>query len=200
MSLRGVSKYCQPNLVLAILFGGLAAAAAAIPDESVSIEGIGFLKTLSAKTGPLVLNGVGVRTATLFKVRVYAAGLYLAQPSKNENEIIASSADKALHMVFLRKVDASDIQKSWTESFKQNCGTDCEALTPSLTQLLSWMTTVQENDRMAYTFSGSTISVAVNGDLKGSISNQAFARIILSTWIGQHPPTEKLKEGLLGKL
>ena len=55
----------------------------------------------------LVLNGMGIREATVFNVDVYVAGLYVVQRSSDGNAIAASTTHKrlVLHFVEPRKED-----------------------------------------------------------------------------------------------
>jgi long-chain acyl-CoA synthetase len=41
--------------------------------------------------------------------------------------------------------------------------------------------------------------VALNGQEKGTISGDDFGKALLRVWLGDHPPSEDLKAGLLGK-
>ena len=73
---------------------------------------------------PLALTGMGVRKATLFKVKVYAAGLYLAEQSSNARAIIDQDRARHLTLHFVRDVDADDIREAWQEGFAANAGDD----------------------------------------------------------------------------
>ncbi|MFW5739394.1 MAG: chalcone isomerase family protein, partial [Myxococcota bacterium] len=75
-------------------------------------------KTVAGKN--LVLNGMGLREATVFNVDVYAAGLYLESKSKDGKAIAASNQTKQLVLHFVRDVDRSDIVGAWNEGFKKN--------------------------------------------------------------------------------
>jgi len=49
----------------------------------------------------LVLNGLGLRQATMMKVNVYVAALYVAQRSADANAILASNTPKDLIFQFV---------------------------------------------------------------------------------------------------
>src|SRR5437868_3626530 len=90
------------TLALLYLSGSNGAAAAEIsgvklPDQ-VTLEG----KTLK-------LNGTGLRQATILKVNVYAAGLYLQSPSGDGEAIANSDQPKSIEMVFMREVSAKQM-------------------------------------------------------------------------------------------
>ena len=61
-----------------------------------------FPPTMPAESRTLSLNGVGTRKATIFKVKVYDAALYLEKKSKNAEEILDSNQIKRVDMFFLR--------------------------------------------------------------------------------------------------
>lgn len=163
-------------------------------------EGVSFPDTVEIKKKKLLLNGTGLRTATIFKVRVYAAGLYLPQKTTDDSSVLSSKEPKQVRLVFLRDIDEEDIKKSWKKSFDKNCEPDCDAFKGTLDQLLGWVSAVKVGDSMSYSFTDKGVSLSINDQLKGSIENPKFARALLSMWIGPHPPNEKLKQGLMGTL
>jgi hypothetical protein len=46
---------------------------------------------------------------------------------------------------------------------------------------------------------GEGTRVAINGREKGVVQGDDFARAVLGIWLGPVPPSEELKEGMLGK-
>ncbi len=169
------------------------------PIRAATIENREFADSVMHQRIPLVLNGVGLRTASIFKARVYVAGLYLAAKSASESEILNSSTPKQLKMIFLREIDAKSIALAWDDSIGKICEKPCDAFKPAIDQLKALMSDVKEGDAMTYQFSSEGVAVWFNEKLKGTIRHPGFPRLLLSTWIGEFPPTEKLKEGLLGK-
>lgn len=162
------------------------------------LEGIDFPDKNKVAGKELVLNGVGLRTATMFKVRVYAAGLYVAAKSKSAAELLAQPNPKQLRMVFLRDVDAEDMQKAWAKTFESNCAQSCDALQPALKELQVLMQPLKKGDSQVYTFEKDAVSLAINGQPKGKVTGESVAKFLLSTWLGDHPPSEGLRDGLLG--
>jgi hypothetical protein len=151
----------------------------------------------------LTLNGIGFRKATFFKVKVYAAGLYLEKKSKNSDEIINSTGPKKVVMKFLRNVPASDVKSAWDKSFKSLCEAQpCASIEADIKKLKEAMDDVKEGDLMAYTFGPDSIEISLRGEKKAQISTQAsrglLGQLVLKTWIGANPPNSELKEGLLG--
>ncbi len=167
--------------------------------QAAEIAGIRFDDKVILGKETLVLNGVGLRTATLFKVKVYGAALYLREKVSTEAEALGAPYPKQLQMEFVREVEGGDIGKAWDASFEENCETACERHKENIGKLKSLMVTVKPGDRMVYTFLERSVELAFNGAKKGELTGEGFPAVLLSTWIGKHPPTEALKMGLLGR-
>ena len=157
--------------------------------DSVQVSG----KTLS-------LNGMGVREATMLKVDVYVAGLYLEQVSSDPAAILASPGTKRMVLKFVRDVDREDIVDAWKEGFKKNATVSAASLKADIDKLNSWMGNFAEGDTLTFTFlPDGSVQVDVNKARKGTIKGEGFARSLLSIWLGKKPPNGGLKKGLLGK-
>lgn len=166
---------------------------------AAEIEGVKFADSVAVEGETLPLNGAGLRTATIFKVKVYAGALYLKKKLTDADAALALPPPKQIQMEFFREVEASDIAKAWDHSFEENCEADCGAAKPRIEKLKSLMPSVKKGDRMVYTFQTASVEIGLNGKTLGKIEGENFPRTLLATWIGKHPPTETLKEGLLGK-
>ena len=156
-------------------------------------------KTVEGKS--LVLNGMGLREATVLKIDVYAAGLYLERKSQNGKAIAASAQTKQLVLHFVRDVDRDDIVGAWNEGFSKNTN-NVAAIQSQINQLNSWMTDMKDGQQMVFTFHKEgqmKLKVQVKGTTKGTITGDDFARVFLLIWLGDHPPNTGLRDGLLGK-
>ena len=152
-----------------------------------------------AITLTLVLNGMGVREATMFNVDVYVAGLYLEKKTQNPDEIIASEQVKRIDITFVRDVDKDDITDAWSSQFKKN-GADMAKLKDSITRLNSWMSGMDEGEKLSFTYEpGKGVTVVVKGAAKGVIPGAEFGHSFFAIWLGKSPPNKGLKSGMLGK-
>lgn len=163
------------------------------------LEKVTFPEKTEALGTPLVLNGMGARTATIFKVVVYVAGLYTTQKSSNAEELIQSSQVKALKMQFKRKVEAKDIKEAWVKGFEKNCGAYCQSAKPGLEELLTSVRDVAEGGRLELVFTKDAVDFSQDGKLVKTIKAPSISPALLSIWLGKEPPNESLKQGLLGK-
>lgn len=150
------------------------------------------------RLGDLVLNGMGIREATFLKVDVYVAGLYVTAKTTDPKAILDSAGPKRLEMRFVRDVSREDIQKAWLKSLKDNCDTHCDAVIAQAQALNPKIPDLKKGETMTYFFETGRVRISVNGQEIGTVEGAAFARVLLSCWIGDHPPNTGLKNGLLG--
>lgn len=69
----------------------------------MELAGVTLPDTTTVNGSSLKLNGMGVRTKTMLKVKIYVAGLYLATPSYDGAAIIVADEPKQVVMHFLYK-------------------------------------------------------------------------------------------------
>lgn len=148
----------------------------------------------------LVLNGLGLREATILMVDVYVAGLYLESKSSDPATIVSGDRTKRLVMSFVRSVGKEKLADAWTEGFQKNAGADAAEVAPGLAKLNAAMADVKKGDTIALTYvpaSGTTVSV--KGHDVATIPGAAFQKVLFSIWLGANPPNVSLREGLLGR-
>jgi hypothetical protein len=155
----------------------------------------------SAKVGDsdIVLNGLGVRKATMFKVDVYVAGLYVPQKSTDGAAIVAANEPWLLQLQFLHDADASDVRKAFDDGFKAAAGSNYDALKPRIDALNAQMVDIEVGDVLTYAYDPAIGTVAtVDGAAKPAVAGADFASALLAIDIGSSPPNQELKSGLLG--
>jgi hypothetical protein len=160
--------------------------------------GVSFPEQVQAGGAPLLLNGLGLRQATLFKVNVYIAALYVPKPTSAADAILATPASYEMQLHFVRNVGAADIAKGWGEGFERN-GQGAQAARDERTATLrSWMTDIKSGQSLIFSFQpGTGLEVRVDGNVKGTIRGDDFGKTFLSIWLGV-PPNPEIKAGLLG--
>jgi hypothetical protein len=181
----------------------LMAAAIALVSAGVAhgkdCKGVTFPDQIQAGGTTLALNGLGLRQATMFKVNVYVAALYVAKTSNDPNALLAASTPKELTLQFVRSVGASDIANGWSEGFEKNAKGELPALKDRIAMLNGWMGDIKSGQKMTFVYTPDTgVQVDVNGAVKGTIKGDDFARAFFSIWLGPEPPNPELKAGLLG--
>lgn len=178
------------------LMAALAAAPPAFAEECASVTMPGRITVAGT---PLVLNGLGLREATVFNVDVYVAGLYVQHRSSDGNALAASAETKRLVLHFVRDVSRDDLTGAFTEGFRRNAGASLGSLQARINRLNGWMPAATTGLELSFTyFPGTGIRVHVGSSSRGVIEGDDFARVFFSIWLGSHPPNSGLRRGLLG--
>lgn len=153
--------------------------------------------TVGGKT--LVLNGMGLRKKMVIKV--YAAGLYLEERSADPAVILGSSSTKRVVMHFLTGMATkSKMDEAWREGFEANSPDTYPALADRVTTFMGFFGDMKDGDEIVLTVvPGAGTTAALNGQDKGTIAGDDFGAGLLKVWLGDHPPSQDLKAGLLGK-
>jgi hypothetical protein len=162
-------------------------------------QGVDFPDQTQVDNGTLTLNGLGLRQATILKVNVYVAALYVAKASSDPHALLASNTPKELILHFVHNVGDDDLKKAWEEGFAHNAREQLAALKERIEMLKGWMTDMQSGQRLTFIHKpGAGLQVDVKGTVRGTIPGDDFATAFLSIWLGAHPPNPGLKSGLLG--
>jgi len=148
----------------------------------------------------LVLNGIGLRTLTIFRVKVYVAGLYLQQPTHDPQQILASPGSKVILLQFLHAGSKADVEKEYRAGEARNCGDgSCAASNQAdFERLVAAAPAVNVGDTSTYVFTERGVRVYANNRLIGDFANPDLAYHLLAGFIGVHPPSQELRSSLLG--
>jgi hypothetical protein len=93
--------------------------------QAAELAGITLPDTCIVDGTHLVLNGIGLRTYSVFNVHIYVAGLYLEHRSQDADAILQSSNRKFLDIRFVHDVSASEARAAWHDGFITNCKPPC---------------------------------------------------------------------------
>lgn len=182
-------------LILLVALASLASLAVA---RAADLDGVSIPDTQLVDGRRLVLNGIGLRTYSVFDIHIYVAGLYLERQSDNAETILHSPETKLLDLHFLHDVNAEDAREAWLDGFDKNCQPPCYLDPRDIQRFLAAVTSIQKGDETKLLFTSSGAVVTSNGQLTGHINDPHFAEVILATFIGAAPPTARLKRELLG--
>ena len=148
----------------------------------------------------LQLNGAGVRTLTIFEVKVYVAALYVAQPSHDAHAVEAAPGSKVLVLTFLRGGSKAQVEHEYREGERINCGGGGCSPTdgPDFDRLVAMAPAVRTGDTSTYVFTSKGVRVLANNVVLGDFPNPDFAFRLLDGFLGARPPSHGLKAALLG--
>lgn len=146
----------------------------------------------------LVLNGMGVREATIFNFNVYVAGLYLQKQSNDGAKIAAAEEPKQMLLVFVRNVSKSDMAEAIQKGFARAAGDGYGKLKQRVERLMAALPEFKKGDRFTLTYRPGTGVELKSSRASVTIEGADFARALFSIWLGKNPPNAGLKRGLLG--
>jgi hypothetical protein len=170
----------------------------AVPVLGAECIGVQFPDNVKVGNNDLVLNGLGIRKATIFSVKVYVSGLYLPEKSGNDEQVLTADHPWQQVLHFVHDVDASDIRDAFDDGFKNAAGDNLDALRERIEALKTEMIDFKTGHVLSYAYEPSVGTVIdVNGKTR-TIEGADFAAALLTISIGPEPPNEDLKSGLLG--
>jgi hypothetical protein len=166
---------------------------------SAECHQVAFPDSVTAGDAELMLNGLGLRKATMLSVKVYVAGLYLPEKSTDAGQILGANRHWRLVLRFVRDVDAPDIRDAFEEGFEKAAGDKLDALRQRIDSLNAQIVDFKEGQYLSYDYDPAKGTVIdANGTTGGAIEGADFANALLTISIGPEPPNEDLKSGLLG--
>jgi len=173
--------------------------AAALNLLAATVSGVTFPDTATVDGKSLALNGMGVRVKGMF-FKVYVAGLYVEQKSKDAATLLTSDQTKHLLMQFTRAVSKDQLADSLREGLEANAPEALKSMKADFDRVLDAMGSYNEGEQVAITYvpgKGTTLSVKGKDTL--TIPGKPFADAIFSIWLGPKPPTSDLKKKLTGQ-
>jgi hypothetical protein len=171
-----------------------------VPARAATLAGVDVPDTMRIDGHNLVLNGFGIRTLTFLKVKIYVAGLYLPKKSSNAQAILASPGPKVIALHHIHSGSKSQVQDRYREGEKVNCGGGgCDAsLQADFERLVASAEPVSEGDVTLYVVTDKSFRVVFNGREVIAFAGNRLGNMIIEGFIGARPPSEDLRDALLG--
>jgi hypothetical protein len=171
------------------------ALALALPAFARKLEGVTLPDSIELGGQSLVLNGMGLREKVF--IDVYVAGLYLPQKTTDARKAIDEDVPKRIDMVMKRDVSRDQLADTMRESLGKAGSAEAKAKADTLA---AWMEDVSEGDHVVLDYvPGTGTTVTVKGKAKGTIPGVSFMQAVWAIYLGKNPPTDDLKNGLLGR-
>jgi hypothetical protein len=178
----------------------LLAVIAIVPRAASGLDVAGVRLPDSVRSGgsTLVLNGAGVRKATVFRVQVYAAALYVRERTTNASEILREDQPKNLMAVMKRDVSHDQIAPAFREGVERSAGADAPALRSEIDAFERWIPGMREGQNLTVAYapaSGLTVSSSARADVFKATPR--FAVALFGLWIGPRATDADLRTALL---
>jgi hypothetical protein len=163
--------------------------------------------TFAAKADGLSLLGVGLRTKTMAKIKVYAIGLYvadsaLAGPLKAykgktgspefAHAIVDGDFKKKVVLKFQRELSDDQIRGGFRDSLK-GAGSKTDVW-------VGYFTSVKTGSEVVIAWTpGTGLETKVAGLNKSPLNDKAFASSVFAIWLGDKPVQDDIKRDLVSK-
>ena len=168
--------------------------------KAATLAGVTVPDTAQVAGTPLVLNGVGLRTATIFSVKVYVGALYLPQKTSDPQAVVSHVGPDRVLMQMIYAVSKDDFSDHWLDDFKNNNPDSYDALHDRVLQFIAYFGDSKQGDVITMDYiPGQGTQVSWNGALRGNIPGEDFHKALLNCYMGPKPPTKDLQAGMLGK-
>jgi hypothetical protein len=165
---------------------------------AATLDGITLSDSVSVSGKKLVLNGMGTRKATWFKVKVYVGGLYLLSKSNVAQEVLKKPYPKFINMHFVRDVGADKLIGGWNDAFKAALGDKRVAeLQPKITAFNNLMGDIKEGEEIHLSFLKDGVKVKFANKAEKMVAGEDIAYAVLSVWF-INAADEGLRDGFLG--
>lgn len=183
--------------------GAALALAIALPAAAaVDVNGIKFEDTNKVGGKDLKLNGAGMRTKLVIKV--YAAGLYLTEKSKNVADILKMDGPRRVTLVMARDISSEDLGKAFMDGINENLDKAEKAKIVGqigkFGEMFASVDQIKKGDVLHMDWIPGTGTVCeLNGKRIGEpASDINFYNAVLRIWLGEKPADRSLKPALLG--
>jgi hypothetical protein len=149
--------------------------------------------------GDVTLERKGVSQLTVgYVFKVYNAAFY--QPAGTGPGDALADVPRHLEIDYLRNISREDfIQAADDMLTKQHAPEVIQSIQAGIDQINQWYQSVGKGDRYTLTYQpGVGTTLAFNGEVKGVVEGEEFARIYFSIWLGENNPYKSFRDRLVG--
>jgi len=154
-----------------------------------TLEGMTIPDTMSIEGNEHKLQAAGVRKATIFGIKVFTLAFYNKTLSLMEKPF-------CFEFTYFRDFSNSQVDEAWDFQFNESNEFKYPELATDLTRLKEFLGEIKGERKQTFIFSGNTIKVYENGQLKGEIQSENFQKSFISLWIGEKSPVSQFKTEL----
>ena len=162
----------------------------------------------AARIRDMSLLGVGLRTKTFLKIKVYAIGLYVADSALSGRlavhkgklgasafyrDLVSGDFEKQLVLKVVRDLSAEQIQGA----FRTHLPPVDRKL---LDQFLSYFPETKKGQECVLRWApGGVLETSVAGVVKPPIADKAFSQAVFAMWLGDSPREAQMRQGLVSR-
>jgi hypothetical protein len=153
-----------------------------------------FPATVSFEEGgkKIELQATGVSTRKKLMFKVYSVASYLEgglskEAANRTQAVLDSDKAKQLTLKWVRGVEAAKVADGYRESFKIAADGQEAALSKEINQYIGFFNhdVSKGEEQVIRQLPGGVVQVYINGKLAGTITNEAFAKVLWKIWFGK---------------
>lgn len=164
--------------------------------------------TFPTKVGDMTLLGVGLRTKTFLKFKVYALGLYVADSALSGplvrhkgkvgtsafyRDLVVGDFEKQLVLKMVRDLSAEQVEHTFRSHMPQ-------AKPEFLDQFVSYFgDTKAGQECVMHWVPGGKLEMTVAGVVKPAIADKAFADGVFAMWLRDRPAEDPIRRQLVSR-
>jgi hypothetical protein len=150
--------------------------------------------TLNCGGKVLPLQGSALRTATLFKIRVYVISYYAATKANATPDPEALARPVCFRVNYLRDIDDDDADKAWKYQFKESSEYPYPDLESHVKKLQESFGEIKGDRLHQFELVEGKTTLLENGVKKGEVDGTEFQKNFLSVWFGKKSPVPNLNK------
>jgi long-chain acyl-CoA synthetase len=181
------------------IFSLLVAASFSRFAEARMILDVNVPETKTVDGQELKLNGAGVRTVFVIKVKAYVAAFYAPAALATAEAVRASGGPLKFDFTFLRSVSQSRVTDAWTSQFEASNSYPYAGFEKDRDAFIKMFGPLKKGGVESVEIIGDETRIYDDGQLRGTIKGKEFQKSFLSLWFGDKPVLPSLKKNLLGQ-
>src|SRR5688572_11382840 len=155
---------------------------------AAEVHGVRLPDSIVVGGKALELNGIGVRTKSIFNIKVYVAGLYLEAASDDADRILAVDGARRIVLRMTHDAPKGRLKEELLDGFEKNSKGTRPDLKARLDRLLLAIPDLKEGHELSLTYlpgKGTSIRSTNGGEV--TAPGKDLADAILRVWLGKNP-------------
>ncbi|MFC0702824.1 Chalcone isomerase-like [Marinobacter persicus] len=178
-----------------VLFGSLAG-----PAMGRTVGGVDVQESYQLAGESLALSGAGTRSKWFMDL--YVGALYLPEVLTSGNAVLEADQPQAITLHITSGMITSErMTEATEEGFEASTGGDTAPYRDDIDRFMAvFSDEIKEGDsfELAYV-PGEGVRVLKNGELKETVGDLAFKKVLFGIWLSDDPAQESLKDRMLGR-
>lgn len=169
------------------------------PALGYTVDDVRVPESTTLGTSKLFLQGAGMRTK--FIIDVYVGAFYASKRINTPSQALADKGPKRMWFYIVHsKIKAEQFRDAWQKGIvNNNSDREIKQEKKFIEQFIDLFDrNFTKGDIVTIDFvPGEGTRVSINSKLRGTIPSEHLYKIVLSTWMGEQPPSQRFQDALL---